>query len=700
MTKVLSPINLTGSALAIGTSLTINGPGAGQLAISGNNFNALFSVNVSTPGTVSLSGLTLTKATGTRGAVDNGGTGTLTISSCAITNNHSSTGNGGGVSNNNTGVVNVIGSTLSGNTAPLCGGAIANSNGILNITDSTLSNNTVAVTIPQFNKGGGAVCVGGTTNISNTTISGNTAVASDSLGGAISGFGTLNIKNCTITNNSAGSGGGIGLRSGTTQMNNSIVALNSASSGPDVTGTVTATYTLIGDPSGATINGGTGNLSGDPKLRPLANNGGPTQTHLLLPDSPAVDAGDPNFTPPPSNDQRNQPRVAGQRIDMGAVEVSYTLSASAGTPQSTTINTAFSTNLQATVLESGNPVGGVPITFAPPASGPSGVFEGGNPAIATTSDTGIATAPTFVANGLEGTYDVVATASGISTSANFTLTNVALPSPTPSPTPGVVGNVSTRLPVGSGDDVLIEGFIVQGPAGSTKKILVRAIGPSLLPFGVADALLNPTLEIHDSSSIVARNDDWRTSQIGGLVTSDQYPEINASGLAPGDDRESAIIANLAPGSYTAQVRGGGNTTGTGVVDAYDLSSGSPAQLTNIATRGLVQPGDKLMIAGFIVQSAPVRVVVRATGPSLLAFGIKNALPDTTLELHDENGVIIRQNDDWMTDQKAELEATGLQPGNNLEAALVETIPPGQYTAQVRGKPETTGIGVVEVYFLP
>jgi hypothetical protein len=209
------------------------------------------------------------------------------------------------------------------------------------------------------------------------------------------------------------------------------------------------------------------------------------------------------------------------------------------------------------------------------------------------------------------------------------------------------------------------------------------------------------LEIHDSSgATIAINDDWKTTQSGGVITGDQVAEINASGVAPGRDSESAIIANLAPGSYTAQVRGFGNTTGTGVVDAYDLSAASPARLVNISTRGLVQPGDKLMIAGFIVQNASMKIVVRATGPSLLPFGISNALPDTTLQLRDQNGAIVRENDDWMSDQKAELQATGLQPTSNFEAALVQTIAPGQYTAQLRGKPESTGVGVVEVYFLP
>jgi sugar lactone lactonase YvrE len=272
---------------------------------------------------------------------------------------------------------------------------------------------------------------------------------------------------------------------------------------------------------------------------------------------------------------------------------------------------------------------------------------------------------------------------------------------------GLVGNVSTRLPVGTGDNVLIEGFIVQGPAGSTKKIIVRAIGPSLAPFGITDALPNPTLEIHDSNNgnaIVAMNDDWKVTQVGGLITADQSAEIAASGFKPGNDLESAIIANLAPGSYTAVVRGSGNSVGTAVVDAYDLSPASSAKLANIATRGLVQPGDKLMIAGFVVQGAPVKALVKAVGPSLAAFGVTNALPDTTLQLRDVNGAIVVQNDDWKvrtdgSSQQAEIEATGLQPTNDLEAAVLTTLQPGQYTAQVRGKPESTGTGVVQVYFL-
>jgi hypothetical protein len=232
--------------------------------------------------------------------------------------------------------------------------------------------------------------------------------------------------------------------------------------------------------------------------------------------------------------------------------------------------------------------------------------------------------------------------------------------------------------------------------------MVRALGPFLTQFGVTDALANPMLEIRDgTNTVVATNNDWRTTQVGGIITNDQEAEIEGSGLAPTNGLESAIIANLAPGNYTAVVRGENDTVGTGIVDAYDMSPASPARLANVATRGLIQPGDQLMIAGFIIQQGDVQAVIRAIGPSLSAFGISNALPDTTLQLRDQNGAIVRENDDWQSDpaQKQALESIGLQPSDAKEAAVVATIAPGQYTVQVRGKPETTGIGVVEVYFL-
>jgi autotransporter-associated beta strand protein len=309
--------------------------------------------------------------------------------------------------------------------------------------------------------------------------------------------------------------------------------------------------------------------------------------------------------------------------------------------------------------------------------------------------------PGAISGGGEGSQAVISYQGGDGNDVTLTFTSAPTPTPTPTPTPnpGVVGNVSTRLPVGAGDDVLIEGFTVQGAGGSTKKIIVRALGPFLIQFGILDALPNPTLEIYEGNTLIATNDNWRNTQVGGIITGDQSAEIEASGLAPSNDLESAIIANLGPGSYTAVVRGVNNTTGTGIVDAFDLSAASPARVVNFATRGLIQPGDQLMIAGFIIQNGSVRAVIRAIGPSLTQFGISNALPDTTLEVRNQDGTFVMTNDDWETNQKQELENTGLQPGNAQEAAIVATLPPGQYSALVRGKPESTGTGVVEVYFI-
>lgn len=268
-------------------------------------------------------------------------------------------------------------------------------------------------------------------------------------------------------------------------------------------------------------------------------------------------------------------------------------------------------------------------------------------------------------------------------------------------TTGSVANISTRLPVGTGDNLLITGFIVTGPAGSTKKVLIRGIGPST---NVPGALADPTLELRGAGgALLAMNDNWKTTQIGGVITADQVTEIQATGAAPTNDAESALIATLAPGNYTAQIRGVNNTTGIGVAEAYDLSLTSAAKLANVSTRGFVQTGDNIMIGGFIVLNNPVKVVVRGIGPSLT--GVAGALADPTLELRGANGTLIVANDNWKTrtdgtSQQAEIEATGVPPTNDQESALVATLQPGNYTAQLRGSGGTTGIGVVELYALP
>jgi hypothetical protein len=253
--------------------------------------------------------------------------------------------------------------------------------------------------------------------------------------------------------------------------------------------------------------------------------------------------------------------------------------------------------------------------------------------------------------------------------------------------PVTLANISTRLDVETGDNVLIGGFIVTGT--QPKKVIVRAIGPSL---PVSDALADPILELRDSSGgLIRSNDNWR---IGG-----QEAEIIATTIPPTNDLESAIVATLPANSagYTAIVRGVNNGTGIGLVEAFDLDRTVDSKLANISTRGFVQTGDNVLIGGLIVLGQnPLRVIVRAIGPSLPVSG---ALGDPTLELHDGNGALIASNDNWRSDQAAEIIATTIPPSNDLESAIVRDLAPGNYTAIVRGMNNTTGVALVETYNL-
>jgi hypothetical protein len=262
------------------------------------------------------------------------------------------------------------------------------------------------------------------------------------------------------------------------------------------------------------------------------------------------------------------------------------------------------------------------------------------------------------------------------------------PSPTPAPV-SQVQNISTRLVVGTGENVAIGGFIVTG--SGTKPVIVRAIGPSLANFGVAGALDDPTLELFNGSgNAIAFNDDW--------LSSGQNQEIAAL-LPPGDGVEAAIIAALTPGNYTAVLRGYENGTGIALVEVYDLDQGAPSRLANISTRGQVGTGGSVLIGGFIV-GKQAQFVVRAIGPSLGAAGIGNALGNPSLELYNGQGTKFDTNDNWQEHPSAgQVSSLGLAPGNGLESAIIQTLSPGNYTAIVRGVGDGTGVGLVEVYSL-
>jgi hypothetical protein len=274
----------------------------------------------------------------------------------------------------------------------------------------------------------------------------------------------------------------------------------------------------------------------------------------------------------------------------------------------------------------------------------------------------------------------------------------------------VLGNISTRSMVQTGDNVMIGGFIIEG--SEPKTVIVRAIGPELTPYGVANVLADPTLELHnDTGTLIASNNNWQTTVIGGIITSNQVSAIQNSGHAPTQPSESAIIATLQPGNYTAILRGVNNAAGVALAEVYDLSADTASVLGNISTRSFVQTGENVMIGGFIIEgSGPKTVILRAIGPELSSppYNIPNALADPTLELHNGTGTLIASNNNWQTtviggiitsNQVSAIQNSGHAPTQPSESAIIATLQPGNYTAIVRGVNNAAGVALVEVYDL-
>ncbi|MDQ6810242.1 MAG: hypothetical protein M3Z64_12590, partial [Verrucomicrobiota bacterium] len=265
------------------------------------------------------------------------------------------------------------------------------------------------------------------------------------------------------------------------------------------------------------------------------------------------------------------------------------------------------------------------------------------------------------------------------------------PTPTPQPTPANVQllNASGRVFVQTGDNVGIGGFIVTG--SGTKRIIARAMGPSLSVDGkpVAGRLQNPVLELHDTNGGVISNDDWRSTQ---------EAEIQQTGLAPADDKESAIVKRLPAGAYTAVIRSADGSPGIGLIELYDLSSSDPAELGNLSVRASVQTDDDVLFDGLILGGGQLkRFVFRGIGPSLKS-SIPGALEDPTMELHDGNGTLLFSNDNWKdAPNAAEIQSSGLAPTDDAESAILTTLPAGSYTSIVRGVNRKTGVGLAEAF---
>jgi CSLREA domain-containing protein len=619
--------------LTVIDSVTIVGPGARILAVSGDEAIRVFTFSA---GSSTISGLTIRDGwlagnSGDGASRFGGGIynhATLTVSHCTFSNNYVSgannlnnggnggSGRGGAIFSDGTLTVdgctfgpsapfgaNVVGGGAGANNTAQIGaggaggagqGAAVFNSGTLTVTNSSFANNAAAGgtggSDTNFGGGnggegnGGAIYNSGAMTITGCTIKGNQGI------GGLGGLG-----NNSFNNGIPGLGnGGLKTNGGTAAVQETIVAVNTGNhgGGVDVDGAFTSNgYNLIGTAAhssgfgAATDQTGTDAAPLDPLLDSLRNNGGPTDTMALLAGSPAIDKGKSFGL---ATDQRGLARFDDPSIPNAADGDGRDI----------------------------------------------GAFE------------------------LNGGQQV----------------------------PTILANISTRLQVETGDNVLIGGFIITGT--QPKKVIVRAIGPSLSAF-FNGVLADPILELHGPAGFATiTNDNWR---------SDQQALIIATGIPPTNDLESAIVATLPANNsaYTAIVRGVNGGTGIGVVEAYDLDRTVDSKLGNISTRGLVQTGDGVMIGGLIVSGQdPIRVIVRAIGPSLPVPG---ALGDPTLELHDNNGALIATNDNWRSDQEAEIVATGIPPSNDHESAIVRNLAPGGYTAIVRGVNNTTGVALVEAY---
>ena len=496
--------------------------------------------------------------------------------------------------------------TAGGSTFPTgSGGAILNA-ASLTLTDCTLIGNSSVVH-------GGAILNNGsssgnaTLTLNNCTLTGNSATAS---GGAIfnlgaaSGHATLSMTNCTLNQNSASQYGGAIYTDGTNAGNAALTLTNCTFNQN------TATLVAGGIYNDA-FNQGQALGAATLTVRNTIFRGGASGANLVNEQGTITSQGSNLSSDAAGGDAATGPGgFLNQAGDIRNTDPKLDALQSNGGPTDTV---ALQANSPA--INAGND------SFAPPKD------QRGKPRI------------------------------GVSDIGAFEFT----------PPSGVLGNVSTRLQVGTGNNVLFAGFIIQGNASKT--LLIRSAGPSLTQFGVPGALGNPQLELHDANNTIGTNDNWQTTQIGGVITSDQAAAIQNSGAAPLNPAEPAIIATLPAGSYTAIVQGVGGTQGVATVEVYDLSPNNGAILANISTRGFIQTGDNVMIGGFIVVGNSSKVLIRATGPSLIPFGINNALANPRLELHDGNGTLAA-NDDWQTtqiggiittDQSAAIQSSGLAP---------------------------------------
>jgi Big-like domain-containing protein len=343
---------------------------------------------------------------------------------------------------------------------------------------------------------------------------------------------------------------------------------------------------------------------------------------------------------------------------------------------------------------------GQPVTLTAIVTGTAGTATGtvsfleGATVLGSAILDGAGQATTVVASFAAGTHTITATYSGDGSYAGSRSPFLSIAVATPAPPAAALVNISTRMQVLTGDDVMIAGFIIGG--GASKTVAIQGIGPSLAAAGIVNFLRNPTLQLFRSSDgvVIATNDDWGSAPNAAA--------IQAAGFAPADRLEPAMMVTLPPGAYTAILSGVGGTTGVGLVGVYEVDH-PEAPLVNISTRGIVLNGDDVMIGGFVVGgSGNQNVVITAIGPSLVTAGIPGFLPNPTLTVvRSSDGQVIATNDDWATAANASaIRASGFAPANPRESAIMMSLPPGAYTAIVSDAGGAAGVAIIAVYTTP
>ncbi len=257
-----------------------------------------------------------------------------------------------------------------------------------------------------------------------------------------------------------------------------------------------------------------------------------------------------------------------------------------------------------------------------------------------------------------------------------------------------LSNLSVRTTAGVGAQTLIVGFNI---SGGSKPLLLRGIGPTLANFGIADSILDPKLGLFSETTRINENDNWLSQDVSAFTAAGAFQ-------LPLNSRDAAITTIVGPGAYTLQLSGGASNHGTALVELYDAAgSTTPARLTNLSARSALASSTDVLIAGFSIAGNGSRtLLIRAVGPALAHFGVSGALMNPKLQLFDREGRMIQENDNWDASAAATFERVGAfqLPHGSQDAALLVTLPPGSYTAQVSGVENSTGVTLVEVYDVP